>query len=186
MLSFSLQLKAQQVFSAGGLIAYPTEAVFGVGCDPFNASAVAHLLALKQRDWRKGLIVVVDSFAAAARLSRPLLPAQWQRLKDSWPGPVTYLLPAADSVPLWVRGDSDKIAVRFSAHPVASALCQAVGGVLISTSLNVAGEPPVRSTLQARKSWRHDLDLIVPGNTGGQKNPTQIKDLLTGELVRPS
>ncbi|HET8705035.1 MAG TPA: Sua5/YciO/YrdC/YwlC family protein [Pseudomonadales bacterium] len=186
MLSLPLQIRAQQVFNAGGLIAYPTEAVYGVGCDPFNPDAVMHLLALKQRDWRKGLIVLVDSFNALSRLIEPLGGAQWERLHDSWPGPITYLIPANTSVPHWVRGTSDKIAVRYSAHPIAQALCHAVGGVLISTSLNIAGEPPVRSALHAQKQWGNAVDLIIPGATGGQKNPTQIKDLMTDECIRPS
>lgn len=186
MLSLPLQIRARQIFTAGGLIAYPTEAVFGVGCDPFNADAVQHLLAIKQRDWRKGLIVLADSFAAVSRLCEPLNGAQWELLHDSWPGPITYLLPANGNVPHWVRGTSAKIAVRYSAHPLAQALCSAVGGLLISTSLNVAGQPPVRSTLQAQKQWRDAVDLIIPGEVGGQKNPTQIKDLISGECIRPS
>jgi L-threonylcarbamoyladenylate synthase len=172
------------------VIAYPTEAVWGYGCDPFNARAVQRLLDLKQRDWRKGLIVVAANEAQLEPLLAPLTLQQRQLLRQRWPGPVTWVVPDQQRwLPHWVKGQHGSVAVRVSAHPVVQTLCLAWGGPLISTSANRSGQPPARTELAMRRQLRldaHDLqpDLIVPGATLGLAKPTAIYDLLSQRLVR--
>src|SRR5512143_218632 len=132
--------EAVRVLHHGGLIAYPTEAVYGLGCDPRNADAVLRLLNLKQRPWQKGLILIAADLAQLDPYLLPLDEMMRARVVPTWPGPNTWLLPARVETPHWLRGEHDTLAVRVTAHPVAAALCRAFGGPIVSTSANLAGK----------------------------------------------
>lgn len=177
---------AAAVLHDGGVIAYPTEAVWGLGCDPFNAAAVQRLLALKQRPAAKGMIVIAASLEQVLpQLCWESLPApRQQAVLASWPGPATWLLPCKPDVPDWLRGAHDTLAVRITAHPVAAALCLAFGGALVSTSANRTGEPPARRLTDLSAELLAELDGHVAGDTGGLANPTAIRDARSGEIVR--
>lgn len=186
------RLHAVQTLRAGGVVACPTEAVWGYSCDPWNPEAVARVLTLKQRDPRKGLVLVAAHEEHLAPLLAPLNWRYRERLRAHWPGPYTFLIPdPANWVPAAVKGDFDKVAVRVSAHPVMRALCLAWGGPLVSTSANRQGRPPARSEIQLRHVLA-TLEIpglrpyVVPGATGGQQQPTQILDLISGHVVRPA
>ncbi len=168
---------------AGAVIAYPTEAVWGLGCDPLNANAVYRLLAIKRRPVDKGLILIAADQAQLAPFVQPPDALLRQRLDDSWPGPVTWLLPARPETPRWLRGRHASIAVRVTAHPLAAQLCRAFGGPLVSTSANAAGHPPARTAVQARLRCP-GIDLVVPGATGGRQRPSEIRDARTGTVLR--
>lgn len=169
---------------AGGVIAYPTEGVWGLGCDPGNAAAVARLLELKARAVSKGLILVVGSVEQAlpylARLEAPVLEA----VLASWPGPLTWLVPAPAWVPRWIRGDSPAVAIRLSAHAQTAALCRAYGGAIVSTSANRAGQPPARDELQLRRQFGRGIDFLLPGRLGGRSGPSEIRDARDGRILR--
>lgn len=170
----------------GGVIAYPTEAVWGVGCDPRDEAAVRRLLAAKQRDAGKGLILVAAAFEQLAPYVRfDALPSSRQAaVLDSWPGPHTWILPAAPGAPYWITGDHDGIAVRVSAHPVVTALCLAFGGALVSTSANPAGAPAPRALDELDAGLLAAIDGVVEGDTGGLERPTAIRDARTGAQLR--
>lgn len=180
-LQFRLACRA---LSAGDVIAYPTEAVWGLGCDPRNRHAGFTLLHIKQRDWRKGLILIAADFTQLAPYVASLTHAQLAPALKTWPGPATWLLPASDRAPEWLRGESDRIAVRVTNHPVAAELCRRYGGPLVSTSANRAGEPPATSATNVRLRLGVQLAAIVPGALGGLDRPTPIRDLITGTLLR--
>ena len=180
-LQFRLACRA---LHAGGVIAYPTEAVWGLGCEPRNRHACTALLHLKQRDWRKGMILIAADFEQLRPFIAPLSAQQLAPALNTWPGPATWLLPASAETPEWVRGDSDRIAVRVTNHPIAAELCRRYGGALVSTSANRAGEPPAMSVAQVRAHLGARLDGVLPGALGGLDRPTPIRDLLTGELLR--
>lgn len=174
-----------RVVHAGGVIAYPTEAVWGLGCDPWNELAVDRLLALKNRPLHKGLILVADEIEQFDFLLADL-PDIWQeRLAGSWPGPNTWLVPHQGRLPEWVTGEHDSVALRVSAHPVVRALCR-LSGPLISTSANPAGRPAARSRLRVEQYFLGELDKVLGGALGGRKNPSLIRDLRTGDVIRPS
>lgn len=175
---------AARVVRAGGLIAYPTEAVYGLGCDPRNESAVIRLLTLKRRSIRKGLILIAADFAQLEPFLQPLTPPDRARLATTWPGPQTWLIPARTTVPRWLRGRYDTLAVRVTAHPLAAALCRACGHPLVSTSANRSGRPPARTAPAVRRQLGNSLDHLLPGPTGGAAKPTAIRDLRTGQIVR--
>lgn len=176
--------RAARCIRTGGIVAYPTEAVFGLGCDPANPYAVLQLLAIKQRRIEKGLILVASSMQQLQPWVTPLNRRQTRRLEASWPGPHTWLLPAADHCPDWLTGGRDTLAVRVSAHPVVQQLCNAAGRAIISTSANRHGKRPARSLLEIRLRFATGIDYYLPGALGGLKQPTRIRDLETGRVIR--
>jgi len=178
--------RAAEILRAGGIVAYPTEGVYGLGCDPDDADAVRRLLRLKRRPERKGLILI----GAALEHLRPYLrepePAVMERVLASWPGPVTWLMPARETTPRWLTGGSQRIAVRVTAHPLAAALCRRYGGALVSTSANVGGRPAARDALGVRRCLGGQVDFVLPGAVGGAPGPSEIRDALTERVVRPA
>ena len=176
--------QAARVLARGGILAYPTEAVFGLGCDPDDAWAVKRLLGLKQRPMEKGLILIAADFAQLVPYVRTLPEPRMGEIFASWPGPATWLLPATPDTPYWLTGNHDTLAVRVTAHPIAQALCRAWGGPLVSTSANPAGAPPARSPLQVRRYFGDRLDLVLSGELGASRRPTSIRDGRSGHLLR--
>lgn len=177
---------ALPVLRAGGVIAYPTEAVWGLGCDPGCEPAVMKLLRLKQRPVEKGMILVAAELAQLDGWVRlQALPAPRQAaVLASWPGAHTWILPAGPRAARWVTGEHSGIAVRISAHPQVAALCRAWGGPLVSTSANLAGRPPARTRDELDPALLPLLDGLIDGDTGGLAQPTPIRDALSGQILR--
>lgn len=176
--------RAARALRAGGVIAYPTEAVWGLGCDPSDEAAVRRLLSIKCRREEKGLILIAAEFEQLLPYVRPLGAERMAEIFSTWPGPVTWLLPTHAWVPRWLRGAHDTLAVRITAHPTASALCRTYGGAIVSTSANIAGRPPARSALKVRRQFGGMLDDVVPGKTGSQRRPSTIRDGISGRVLR--
>jgi L-threonylcarbamoyladenylate synthase len=177
---------AATALKAGGVVAYPTEAVFGLGCDPRNRAAFGKLFALKQRPPTQGVLLIGADFdQVAPYIDLAATPhAALERVRASWPGAHTWILPRAPGVPEWIAGGHAGIALRVTAHPPAAALCRAFGGALVSTSANRHGETPARSTEDVRRAFGATLDAILNGSTGGLERPTPIRDAISGESVR--
>jgi len=175
---------AARAVAQGQLIAYPTEAVFGLGCDPLNASAVKTILALKRRRIAKGLIVIAAEPCQIKGLV--WFPSQEirRRILASWPGPITWVLPAHRSIPAVLRGAHRSLAVRVTAHPIASAICRRAGA-LVSTSANPAGCEPARSPARVRTYFGDAVDYVCPGRVGPQRLPSEIRDGISGACLRP-
>lgn len=177
---------AAAVLRAGGIVAHPTEAVWGLACDPLQEAAVMRLLALKQREPGKGLILAAASPAQLdAFVDWEALPgARRGEIAASWPGPHTWVVPATAAVPAWIRGDHAGVAVRVSAHPPLAALCAAFDGAVVSTSANRAGAPPPRAFEALDHAIAAGVDAVLEGATGGLERPTAIRDALTGTVLR--
>ena len=167
----------------GGLIAYPTESCYGLGCDPDNRIAVLRLLKLKQRPQHKGLIVIAADYRQVARYLQPLTPAQQQQLKTAGAQAITYLMPAHHSAPRWLRGGHDTLAVRLTAHQQAAQLCRGVNSALVSTSANRSGQRPARTFTQCRKLFGRKV-WVLPGRVGKRKNPSTISRWADGKIIR--
>ncbi|OFS11743.1 L-threonylcarbamoyladenylate synthase type 1 TsaC [Hafnia sp. HMSC23F03] len=167
------------------VVAYPTEAVFGLGCDPDSELAVHALLDLKQRQWEKGLILIAANYEQLlpyvddAKLSGE----RREEVFSYWPGPVTWVMPAKATTPQWLRGRFSTIAVRVSDHPVVQNLCLQFGKPLVSTSANLSGLEPCRTAQEVRLQFG-DAFPVVDAEVGGRLNPSEIRDALTGELFR--
>lgn len=177
---------AADVLHRGGVVAYPTEAVWGLGCDPFDEAAVLRLLALKQREVDKGVILIAGALEQfEALLDWDVLPTdRSEAVFATWPGPHTWVVPATGRVPHWITGRHDGVAVRVSAHPVVVALCAAFGGPLVSTSANRAGLPPPRQRADIEAALLDGTDGWVIGSTGDLAAPTAIRDARSGALLR--
>lgn len=183
VLSTALLNRVRAHLKRGGVIAYPTESCYGLGCDPRNRRAVMKLLRLKGRPQHKGLILIGSDFRQLQPYAAPLDNAQWQKIAPTWPGPITWLLPAARTTPAWLRGSHKSIAVRVSAHPLAARLCQALGMALVSTSANRTGMEPARSYRQCVRQFGARV-FTVPGQTGRRRRPSTIMDLVSGGVMR--
>lgn len=176
--------EAARVLLSDGVVAYPTEGVFGLGCLPGSAAAVARILGIKRRDPAMGLLLI----ASHRRQLEPWVgeAAATASLESSLRQPVTWIVPAAPDLPYWIGGDHDGVAVRITAHPVAAALCEAAGSALISTSANRSGQRPARNTYVLRRQFGGLVDFIVPGDLGPARGPSEIRQLDSGQTVRPA
>lgn len=170
----------------GGVIAYPTEAVWGLGCDPSNEPAVLRLLRIKQRPVQKGLILIAGALAQLDALIdwNSLQADRRDAVRASWPGPHTWVVPASPRVPRVITGDHDSVAVRVSAHTPVIALCEAFGGVLVSTSANLAGKSAATSADQLDPLLLAQIDAVLMGEVGSRSTPSTIRDARTGAIIR--
>ena len=166
------------------MLACPTEGVWGLACDAASGTAVSRVLGLKVRDADKGLILIGASRAALQPLLAPLEPAWRSRMDLAWPGPVTFVVPAARGVSPVLTGGRLTLAVRVSAHPVLIALVGRLGRPIVSTSANVSGEKPLTSVAAIRRAFGDGLDGIVSGELGGRRGPSDIVDVRTGRRLR--
>jgi len=176
--------KAVAILRQGGIIAYPTEGVYGLGCDPFNEKAVLRLLKLKQRSVDKGLILIASQWTQLENLVKPIAKKLLSKVQATWPGPVTWVFPAINKAPAWICGAHDSVAIRVTNYPVAYALCEAYGRPIVSTSANLEGQPVTRNSKEVRKQFPRGIDFILPGTAGNLKSPTMIRDILTGKVLR--
>ena len=167
----------------GGLIAYPTESCYGLGCDPRNRCAVLKILKLKQRPQRKGLILIAASYRQVARYLQPLAPDEQAKLQRAGAQAITYLMPAHHSAPRWLRGNHDTLAVRLTAHPVAAQLCRSANSALVSTSANRSGQRPAKTYAECRRMFGGKV-WVLPGRVGKRKKPSTIRAWLGNKIVR--
>ena len=177
--------QAVKVLQAGGVIAYPTEAVYGLGCDPFNLQAVEKLFHVKQRPVEKGLILVAASVKQISSYV-DLKGMPWEsEVLASWPGPVTWVLPVKSTanLPSWITGGRDTVAIRVSAHPTVQALCSAFGQPIVSTSANLSNQTPAMSCTEIKQVFE-DSVRCLEGELGDLAQPTQIRDALSGQVLR--
>ncbi len=177
---------AAAALRAGGVVAYPTEGVWGLGCDPYNRGACMRLFALKQRPRGRGVLLIAADYAQVeSYIDLAATPADaLARARASWPGPHTWIFPRASDIPVWIAGDHAGIALRVTAHPPAAALCRAFGAAIVSTSANRHGQETVRDASGLRAVFGDAIDAILNGNLGGLEQPTPIRDAISGTRVR--
>jgi L-threonylcarbamoyladenylate synthase len=171
---------------SGDVLAYPTEAVFGLGCDPHNPQAFDRIFALKQRPPTQGVLLIAADFSQIERyVDIAKVPADvLAQVRSSWPGPFTWVFPRSVEVPDWVAGAHPGIALRVTAHAPAADLCRAFGGALVSTSANPHGQPPARDLSTLSTYFGDTLDGTLDAPLGGASQPTTIRDALTGVIIR--
>lgn len=175
--------RAASTVRSGGVIAYPTEYCYGLGCDPGQIPAIQAILSLKQRPRSQGLLLIaagIDQLKGWIDLS---VPAIRKRVEGSWPGPITWLVPPGPRASSWLRGNHSSLAVRVTAHVPAARLCRYIGMPLVSTSANRSGLPELR-TAESVRMVLPAVDYIVPGKVGDLGAPTAIRDAVTGKTIR--
>jgi L-threonylcarbamoyladenylate synthase len=171
---------------AGGVVAYPTEAVFGLGCDPQNRAACERLFAIKQRPATQGVLLIGAAFAQVEPYIdvAAVPPEAMARARSSWPGPHTWIFPRAATTPDWLAGSHSGIALRVTAHAPAAELCRAFGGAIVSTSANRHGAPPALNARDVHAAFDSEIDAILNERVGGLERPTPIRDAISGDTVR--
>ncbi|HEU4709454.1 MAG TPA: Sua5/YciO/YrdC/YwlC family protein [Methylophilaceae bacterium] len=174
----------QDFLRRGGVIAYPTESCFGLGCDPRNRRAVQRLLRIKGRPERKGLILIASRLSQLKTYLAPLSADQVAQLNSKWPGPHTWLVPASHNCPFWLTGRHSTLAVRVTAFAPAARLCREAGMALVSTSANRSGQKSARTAKECARLFGSKV-RVIPGRVGKRRRPSTIQDLATGKILRP-
>jgi L-threonylcarbamoyladenylate synthase len=149
-----------------------------------NVDAVERLLRLKRRPWQKGMILIAASIEQLQPYIQPIDPKYQPKLDATWPGPNTWLVPASENCPIWIRGTHTTVAVRVTARPLVKELCNSFGGAIVSTSANHAGKSPAKSPLKVLRALRGEVDYCLHGELGESDRPTVIRDLGSGKMVR--
>ncbi len=174
--------EARTYLDSGGILAYPTEAVYGLGCDPWNTCALEKLLEIKHRPSSKGLIVLIAEWSQLFDLIGDVSTSCLDRARSTWPGPVTWVFPKSAKVPALLSGDYNTIAVRMPAHKLAHELCFA--GPVVSTSANRTGATPARSIEELHTQFSGQLEFVLAGELGTASAPSAIYDVQTGLRLR--
>lgn len=183
-----MNIKTQQAcrtLDAGKLLVYPTESVFGLGCLANNKQALKRLRHIKRRERYKGFIVLCAS-TKQLRQSFPeirLSPKHLSKLDEKQKHPTTWLVPYKKHLNPLLVGNNNRIAVRITRHPVAKTLCQQCGP-LVSSSANPAGIKTPETLLKVRKQFRWQVDFYLNESLGKSRSPSQIIDLLSGQVIR--
>ncbi|MDK8756645.1 L-threonylcarbamoyladenylate synthase [Acinetobacter radioresistens] len=181
--------EAAECLSQGKVLAYPTEAVWGLGCDPYNEAAFHEILRLKQRPIEKGVILLAGQLSQVEHLLVSLNQERQQQVIQQWAQrsvterATTWLLPADEQIPVWIRGQHPKVAVRVTNHPLCVALCNAFNSFIVSTSANPAGLEPARTLQEASQYFGSELNYLN-GDLGLSQQPSRITDAITGEIIR--
>ena len=169
----------------GAVVAYPSDTIWGFGCHPLHITAVNRILQVKNRSADKGLILLSSSLEyCLPYIAKHLSDVQLDRLKQDYERPTTWLTPAAEDCPVWLRGRYTTIAIRITQHPLIQSICTQIQAPLVSTSANRQGRPPVRNALQAQRQFSRHMDFIVHGYEAGTQQASRIQSLLTGCTIR--
>lgn len=176
--------EAAALLREGGVLAYPTEGVYGLGCDPDNRAAFDKVFALKQRPPEQGVLLIAADFEQVRPWLGAVPDAALARAGAAWPGAHTFIFPRSSRVPAWVAGGHAGIALRVTAHAPSAALCRAFGGPIVSTSANRHGEAPARSAKEIASIFGDEPDGVLDAPLGGLDRPTPITDVVSGAIIR--
>ncbi|MES2403425.1 MAG: Sua5/YciO/YrdC/YwlC family protein [Pseudomonadota bacterium] len=175
---------AAALLRSGGVLAYPTEGVYGVGCDPDDRAAFEKIFAMKRRAPEQGVLLIAADIAQVRDWVGDAPESAWQRARAAWPGAHTFIFPRSPRVPEWIAGGHAGVALRVTAHAPAVALCRAFGGPIVSTSANRHGEPPARNAADVHAIFGDEPDGVLDAPLGGLDKPTPITDAVTGAIIR--
>lgn len=178
--------EAFEVIENGGVIAYPTEAVFGLGCDPDNEQAIEKLLKVKKRPWEKGLILVASEFSQLSPYldATQLTQKQLEFAFSKWPGPFTFIMPIKAGTSKLLSGTFNSLAVRVSSHPGIQQICNQLGKPLVSTSANLSGQEPALNVAEVIEQFEHSIEAVITGELGSESKPSTIIDAISGTILR--
>lgn len=175
--------RAVDILRGGGVVAHATEGVWGLACDPFDRAATDRVLEIKGRDADKGLIVAAGRADTFATELESLDEEAAARIRASWPGAVTWVVPNR-RFPPWITGGRDTVAIRVPGHEQARALADGFGGPIVSTSANRSGVEPARTAQGVVDALGEAVDFILPGEIGSSAGPSRIIDALKGRTLR--
>ncbi len=176
-------LESVNYLNTGKIIAYPTESIYGIGCDPYNYGAVQNIYKIKNRPNKKPMILIASDVKQIENLVDHK--AINQSVIESWPGHITWLLPASNDCPQWLyEKESRKVAIRVSAHATVASICDNFNKPIISTSANKSMDEPITKIEKIKDIFDNEIDFIVEGCLGNEPRPSVIRDLETGKVIR--
>src|SRR5579875_1280932 len=175
---------AAALLHEGGVLAYPTEGVYGLGCDPDDHAAFDRIFAMKRRPPEQGVLLIAADFEQVEPWIGNVPEPALERARTAWPGAHTFIFPRSTRVPAWAAGGHAGIALRVTAHEPSAALCRAVGGPIVSTSANRHGAAPARSAAEIRAIFGDEPDGVLDAPLGGLDRPTPITDAVSGAIIR--
>ncbi len=162
--------KAAQAIRQGKVVLYPTDTLYGLGCDPFNEEALRRLFAIKGRSEKKGVLLLIQDYSYAEVVSDHIPELYYELVKAFWPGPVTLLLEGNSSCSRLLLGEEGKVGLRHPDLAFLQLWMAAIPGPIVSTSANVSGEP-LASLEDLKQLFDHQVDLIIEGT--GMEQPSQ-------------
>ncbi|MEZ5471232.1 MAG: Sua5/YciO/YrdC/YwlC family protein [Marinicella sp.] len=168
----------------GGVVIYPTEGVFGIGCDYRVKQSVQRILKLKERSVNKGLVLIASHIQQILPLVQPLKREHLARALKTWPGHHTWVFPASPLTPKWITGDFDSVALRVSDHPVVKSLCDELGHALVSTSANISNQPTPNNCKELQELWQNEVNYYLDLPLGSATGPSTIRLVDSGEVIR--
>ncbi len=183
-ISENIYYQAITSLKVGKVIAYPTEALYGLGCDLFNEAACNSLLQLKQRDVDKGLMLFVAAWQHIKPFVKAVSPQRFKIILESWPGPYTWIFRRVSVISDWISGAYNTVAVRMTHHPVARQFCKQHGKPIVSTSANLSGQQPAKIGEEVCAQFWDAINYIVPGSLVELTQPTEIRDAETHKFIR--
>lgn len=175
---------AAALLHEGGVLAYPTEGVYGLGCDPDDHAAFNRIFAMKRRPPEQGVLLIAADFEQVEPWIGDVPEPALERARTVWPGAHTFIFPRSARVPAWIAGGHAGIALRVTAHEPSAALCRAFGGPIVSTSANRHGAAPARSAAEIRAIFGDEPDGVLDAPLGGLDRPTPITDAVSGAIIR--
>jgi len=173
---------AAHIIRHGGIIAYPTDTIYGLGCDPYNAEAVSSINEIKQRPLHKQFILLAGDINQV--LSLVDLDKEQQQKITHAAEPTSWVIEAKPSVPSWLVSDDGSITIRISQQHDVQRLCHALGHAIISTSANPSGKPPARNSLELHRYFHHNLDMILAEHQMLAGRPSKVIRLCDNHVIR--
>ncbi|MEC7885498.1 MAG: L-threonylcarbamoyladenylate synthase [Pseudomonadota bacterium] len=170
----------------GKIVAYPTESVFGIGCDPENEKSINKIIAIKNRSKQKGLIIIADEVKKLSKFIHKDYLDLFIKKSDIESKPTTWIVPSSKHVLNLVKGEDSSVALRITQHPIASRICKYSNKAIISTSANISSKTPAKNSNEILMQFGEEIDIIVDGRVGDSIKPTQIVDLITNKVIRES
>ena len=168
---------------SGKLVAYPTESIYGIGCDPFNQNSVEKIFKIKARPRSKPMILVASNISQLINIVE--IEDLSDEVRESWPGHITWVIPCKDKCPQWLMNTNNKtVAIRISQHPVIVEMCDLLQSPIISTSANKTNEEPIKLPTELMNVFNQEIDFLVKGELGNRTNPSIIKEMETGLIIR--
>ena len=177
--------EAVNVLKKGGIVVYPTETVYGIGCDPFNRIAYERVQHLKGRT-KKQMLLLACSLSQVEQFTGRLANIPRRLAHEFWPGPLTMVIKPRNEMPEYLYGDSGGVAFRITSHPIAAAISKNFGYPMTSTSANITGKPPVETYEEALNMFGKDVSIVIENNIPLNGTPSTVIDLTSGKplLIR--
>lgn len=168
---------AAHIMMRGGVIAFPTDTLYGLGCSLFDLGAVELVRRLKKRDRNHAFISLIPEPSQVDGLALAVSPVARRVIQHGWPGPLSLIFTAAEIVPHGVRGERGTIALRCPRDPLSHALLQRFGGPVVSSSANLSGLPPAETAEQVVATFGNQLDLVLDGGPRSGGVPSTLVDM---------